>query len=132
MHSHLRSTRLASRWLAHGATLAPDMPRQSHPAVDVREACIHEALAIIVARGIGARGIGALSLREVARRLGISHQAPCKRYPSRDHLLAEVMRRAFADLHAMGQAYLDYALRHPLQYRLIFGTPCPMPRRPPR
>jgi AcrR family transcriptional regulator len=78
----------------------------------------------------------------VARRLGVSHQAPYKHYPSRDHLLAEVVRRAFAafadhldarpreadafaDLHAMGRAYLDFALRHPLHYRLIFGTPLP-------
>ncbi len=129
---------LASRWLApagDSATLGSDMARKSHPTLDVREACIDEALVIIEAEGIEA-----LSLREVARRLGVSHQAPYKHYPSRDHLLAEVVRRAFAafadhldarprkadpfaDLHAMGQAYLDYALRHPLQYRLIFGTP---------
>lgn len=116
----------------------PDpMARQSDPPRELREACIDEALAII-----GQRGVEALSLREVARRLGVSHQAPYRHYPSRDHLLAEVVRRAFAafadhldarpraadpfaDLHAMGRAYLDYALRHPLQYRLIFGTPLP-------
>ncbi|MGK7867615.1 TetR/AcrR family transcriptional regulator [Falsiroseomonas sp. E2-1-a20] len=110
--------------------------RPEHPR-DLREACVDEALAII-----DSHGIEALSLREVARRLGVSHQAPYKHYPSRDHLLAEVVRRAFvafadhldarprgadafADLHAMGHAYLDYATRHPLQYRLIFGTPLP-------
>jgi AcrR family transcriptional regulator len=88
------------------------------------------------------REAGRRSLREVARRLGVSHQAPYKHYPSRDHLQAEVVRRAFvafadhldarpretdafADLHALGRAYLDYALRHPLQYRLIFGTHLP-------
>jgi AcrR family transcriptional regulator len=89
-------------------------------------------------------GLEALSLREVARRLGVSHQAPYRHYPSRDHLLAEVVRRAFtafaehlearprhddpeADLEAMSRAYLDYAARHPLQYRLMFGTPLPDP-----
>ncbi|HEV7455889.1 MAG TPA: TetR/AcrR family transcriptional regulator [Roseococcus sp.] len=113
------------------------MPRKPEPPRDLREACIAEALAVIERDGIEA-----LSLREVARRLGVSHQAPYKHYPSRDHLLAEVVRRAFAafaahldarpraedpfdDLHAMGRAYLDYALRHPLQYRLMFGTPLP-------
>jgi AcrR family transcriptional regulator len=40
---------------------------------------------------IGERGIEELSLREVARRLGVSHQAPYKHFPSRDHLLAEVV-----------------------------------------
>lgn len=143
------------RWLvrfAGAARVAPKMGRAIHaqapatrhrmarkpePPRDLREACIDEALAIIEREGVEA-----LSLREVARRLGVSHQAPYKHYPSRDHLLAEVVRRAFAafadhldarpraadafaDLHAMGRAYLDYALRHPLQYRLIFGTPLP-------
>lgn len=113
------------------------MARKPEPPRELREACIDEALAIIERDGVEG-----LSLREVARRLGVSHQAPYKHYPSRDHLLAEVVRRAFvafadhldarpretdafADLHAMGRAYLDYALRHPLQYRLIFGTPLP-------
>jgi AcrR family transcriptional regulator len=116
------------------------MARKPAPPKELREACIEEALAIIERDGVEA-----LSLREVARRLGVSHQAPYKHYPSRDHLLAEVVRRAFvafaehldarprqtdpfADLHAMGRAYLDYAMRHPLQYRLIFGTPLPDPK----
>jgi AcrR family transcriptional regulator len=116
------------------------MARKPAPPRELREACIEEALAIIERDGVEA-----LSLREVARRLGVSHQAPYKHYPSRDHLLAEVVRRAFvafadhldarpqeedsfANLHAMGRAYLDYALCHPLQYRLIFGTPLPDPK----
>jgi AcrR family transcriptional regulator len=93
---------------------------------------------------IDAEGVEALSLREVARRLGVSHQAPYKHFASRDHLLAEVVRRAFEafarhldarpagatadeDLAAMGRAYLAYAHTHPLQYRLMFGTPLPDP-----
>ena len=99
--------------------------------------CVAEALAIIEAKGLEA-----LSLREVARRLGVSHQAPYKHFPSRDHLIAEVLRRCFADLTAalkgreasedpdedlrrLGQAYLAHALAHPLEYRLMFGTPWP-------
>ena len=35
------------------------------------------------------------------------------------------------DLAAMGRAYLSYALEHPLQYRLMFGTPLPDPDRHP-
>ncbi len=106
---------------------------------DVREASVREALAIIAEHGVER-----LSLREVARRLGVSHQAPYKHFPSRDHLLAEVIARAFssfadrldarersddpaADLEAMGHAYLGFALERPLEYRLMFGTPLPEP-----
>jgi len=106
---------------------------------DLHEACVEEARRII-----GEHGVEGLSLREVARRLGVSHQAPYKHYPSRDHLLAEVVARAYAafaahldarphhddpdaDLRAMGEAYVGYALSHPLEYRLMFGTPLPDP-----
>jgi AcrR family transcriptional regulator len=104
---------------------------------NLRESFVLEAMAII-----GETGIEELSLREVARRLGVSHQAPYKHFPS-DHLLAEIVSRAFAafaqhldarrrsqnpheDLAAMGRAYLDYAREHPLHYRLMFGTPLPI------
>jgi AcrR family transcriptional regulator len=104
---------------------------------DLKEACIAEAMAIIAAEGVEK-----LSLREVARRLGVSHQAPYRHFPSRDHILAELVARAFAafaaflDRHArtddpdadmgrMGEAYLAYARDNPLAYRLMFGTPLP-------
>lgn len=107
--------------------------------MDLREACIEEALKIIETEGVEN-----LSMREVSRRLDVSHQAPYKHFPSRDHILAEVVRRAFegfaryldeklrtgdpyTDLTVMGRAYLDFARAHPLQYRLMFGTPLPDP-----
>ncbi|WP_075214858.1 TetR/AcrR family transcriptional regulator [Mongoliimonas terrestris] len=110
---------------------------------DLKEACVREALVIIADEGVEK-----LSLREVSRRLGVSHQAPYKHFESRDHILAEVIARAyedfarhlearpavadpFDDLEAMGRAYMDYALGHPLQYRLMFGTPLPDPGRHP-
>ena len=120
-----------------GSTTLPPMTKKRERPTDLREACIREALAII-----DAEGVEELSLREVARRLGVSHQAPYKHFPSRDHILAEIVARAFAsfarylneqphsenphaDLLAMSSAYLRYAREHPLQYRLMFGTPLP-------
>ena len=105
--------------------------------MDLRDACICAAR-----EAIARHGIESLSLRDVARRLGVSHQAPYKHYPSRDHLLAEVMRRcfqqfaqhldarehfddAYQDLESLGRQYLSYAQQHPLEYRLMFGTPWP-------
>ena len=96
-------------------------------------------------RVIAADGVEGLSLRAVARRLGVSHQAPYKHFASRDHLLAEVIRRClrgFAHhltqamegaqppgpepaIDALGHAYLDFALTRPLEYRLMFATPWP-------
>jgi len=106
-------------------------------STSLRDACVD------VAREVIAReGIENLSLRDVARRLGVSHQAPYRHYPSRDHLLAEVMRRCYEqfshhldarqrdpdphlELHALGEQYLSFALSKPLEYRLMFNTPWP-------
>lgn len=113
---------------------------KSRPATDLREACIAAAHSVIAEHGIEK-----LSLRDVARKLGVSHQAPYKHYASRDHLLAAVIARCFEqfaqyllarstrlkpadeleEMAAMGRAYLRYAQEHPLEYRLMFGTPWP-------
>lgn len=116
------------------------MPRkktETAPPLELRDACIVAAQEVIAERGIEN-----LSLRDVARKLGVSHQAPYKHYPSRDHLLAEVMRRCFQrfaahldarqhfddpaqDLESLGEQYLRYAQEHPLEYRLMFSTTWP-------
>jgi AcrR family transcriptional regulator len=111
--------------------------KKTEPPLELRDACIVAAQQVIAERGIEN-----LSLREVARKLGVSHQAPYKHYPSRDHLLAEVMRRCFQrfaahldarprhpdpeqDLESLGLQYLAYAREHPLEYRLMFSTTWP-------
>jgi AcrR family transcriptional regulator len=106
--------------------------------LDLKEACIQAARDVIAEQGVEG-----LSMRDVSRRLDISHQAPYRHFPSRDHLLAEIMRRCFEDfahfldgkasensedaLRGMGEAYMRYAALKPLEYRLMFGTPWPEP-----
>ncbi|MDI1261112.1 TetR/AcrR family transcriptional regulator [Aquabacterium sp.] len=116
------------------------MPKKTPPPavpLELREACVIAAREVIAEKGVEN-----LSLRDVARKLGVSHQAPYKHYPSRDHLLAEVMRRCFQrfaqhldargqfddpkeDLAALGRQYLSYAREHPLEYRLMLEIPWP-------
>ena len=119
------------------------MTRSRVPAISLKEACVQAAREVIAEHGVER-----LSMRDVARKLEISHQAPYRHFESRDHLLAEIMRRCFADfaqhldkrprtgnpeadLQAMGHAYLNYARKKPLEYRLMFGTPWPEPAQHP-
>lgn len=107
------------------------------PPLDLKDACVTAAHAVIAEHGVEK-----LSLRDVARKLNVSHQAPYKHYANRDHLLSEVIRRCFVrfsdalkartrsadikqDIHALGISYLQFALQNPLEYRLMFGTPWP-------
>jgi AcrR family transcriptional regulator len=84
-----------------------------------------------------------LSLRAVARELGMVSSAVYRYFPSRDDLLTaliidcynelgEVAERAVADKTdrleawlAYGHAIRDWALEHPADYLLIYGTPVP-------
>ena len=85
-------------------------------------------------------GPGALSMREVARRAGCTHQAPYHYFANREAILAALVREGFdeladrlasareglegmdrrAVLTASGNAYVEFALRHPGVFRVMF------------
>lgn len=89
-----------------------------------------------------------LSLRAVARELGMVSSAVYRYFPSRDDLLTaliidcynelgEVAEQAVSDKKeplerwlAFGHAVRDWALAHPADYLLIYGTPVPGYRAP--
>ena len=101
----------------------------------LRDALVEAGLAILAEGGDPA----ALSLREAARRAGVSAMAPYRHFPDKEALLAAVAAVGFerlagrlkaADagasgsdaLVAQGQAYVGYALAEPALFRLMFGA----------
>jgi len=88
-----------------------------------------------------ADGVGAIGLREAARRAGLTHGAPYRHFDSQRSLVAAVAEQGFRELmaevqaaqadagadvlarfHALGVAYLRFALAHPGQFRVMFGA----------
>src|SRR5258706_6042474 len=76
------------------------------------------------------QGPGGVLLREVARREGVSHNAPYRHFPDRDALLVALATEGFAILAerlkaSAGKedavAYVRFALEHPHRFRLMFG-----------
>jgi AcrR family transcriptional regulator len=101
---------------------------------DLRRALIEEAVRII-----GARGVQALTLREVGRRLNVSRTALYRHFRNKSALVAAVAREGFErfrvdlveawnsggrdrdGLRAMGAAYVRFAVTNPSHYRVMFG-----------
>ena len=100
---------------------------------DLRSALLQASLALI-----DEAGIGALSLREVARKAGVSHNAPYHHFKDRGSLLAALVEDGFARLagemvaaraaapdararlEACGLAYIRFALASPARFKLKF------------
>ena len=93
-------------------------------------------------------GGAALSLRAVARELGMASSALYRYFPSRDDLLTRLIIDGYADLGsaaevadpvsappeerwlAVCRAVRGWALTHPHEYALLYGTPVPGYRAP--
>lgn len=79
-------------------------------------------------------GLASLSLRELARRAEVSHNAPYRHFQDRESLLAALALEGFELLgkalekrprREMGEAYVEFALAHPERFRLMFGGVVP-------
>jgi AcrR family transcriptional regulator len=74
------------------------------------------------------RGLSGLSLREAARRAGVSHNAPYRHFPDRESLLAAIAAEGFAMLgerlkgragREKAEAYVRFAIENPQRFRLM-------------
>ncbi|MFF3325157.1 TetR/AcrR family transcriptional regulator [Streptomyces sp. NPDC002889] len=84
-------------------------------------------------------GLQSLTLREIARRAGVSHGAPRRYFPTHLELLSAIARQGFAELTvkateavgggrrsprdqlmALGRVYLDFALTNRGMFELMF------------
>jgi AcrR family transcriptional regulator len=106
-----------------------------------------EALLAAVQEAIADAGISGLSLRDVARRAGVSHNAPAHHFGSKAGLLmalaaegfrlmAEAIRAELAsqdpddpavELALVGQAYIRFAISHPAHFEVMFGEEALIP-----
>lgn len=88
---------------------------------------------------LAAEGVAALSLREIARRAGVSHGAPRRYFPTHLELLSAIAREGFATLRAevdevvgndglspadklavVARRYVDFAAANPGMFALMF------------
>lgn len=112
------------------------MPRRSYHHGNLRDALLQGAL-----RAIAELGPAAFTLREVARRAGVSHNAPYRHFRDKDALLAAVATEGFRELtrtmrdagerqskaldklKQSGLAYVAFAIRRPEHFTVMFDAP---------
>ena len=110
-------------------------PAGSSPPPHLRERVL-ETSRELLAEG----GLAALSMREVARRAGVTHQAPYHHFPDKESIVAELVTEGFEELgrrlhgavdaacaggksevlRGAAEAYLGFALEHPAVFRVMF------------
>jgi AcrR family transcriptional regulator len=114
---------------------APTRGRAPSAPADLKDRILEAAAELL-----RTEGVGALSMREVARRAGVTHQAPYHHFEDRESILAELVtggftmladrlarandgaarhgtRRALLD---SGHAYVGFAMEQPGRFRIMF------------
>lgn len=98
---------------------------------DLQRALLDEAVS-----QLEATSVSDLSLRALARRLGVSHAAPAHHFGDKAGLIEAIAREGYIDLRSaladaweeagafldVGVAYVTWAVDHPVHYRLMFGA----------
>jgi len=114
----------------------PAKPRKAYHHGDLRQALIAATEAILIEKGVEA-----FTLREAARRAGVSPAAPAHHFGDAAGLLTAVAREGFVEfarmldeadkkagrdpaarLKAQGAAYVTFALNNPARFQLMFRS----------
>lgn len=108
--------------------------KNSYHHGDLLQSLIDAALELIAEKDVST-----VSLREIARRVGVSHAAPYRHFADKEALLVAVAQEGFVrfqetieaamqpladpleQLEAGCLAYIRYAIQHPSRYRIMFG-----------
>lgn len=127
--------------MPHGGKI----PGASEPAVATKRDTYHhgdlkQALTESVLQLVAEKGPKGFTLREVARRAGVSAAAPYRHFTDKAQLLAAAATQGFAQLHealadtaaatsdltdqvlAMSRTYVRWAITHPDYYQVMFGS----------
>ncbi|MFB6530976.1 TetR/AcrR family transcriptional regulator [Streptomyces sp. NPDC056399] len=99
--------------------------RSSYHHGGLRQAVLDAALDVIAADGPGA-----LSLRDLARRAGVSHAAPAHHFKDRTGLLTALATEGYGllaealaaapELRERGVRYVRFAIEHPAHFQVMF------------
>jgi AcrR family transcriptional regulator len=101
---------------------------------DLRRALVQAALELV-----NEAGPAGITLREAARRAGVTHAAPYRHFADKESLLAAVAEEGFIQLHgvmeqsfpgcaglaalsALGLSYVRFAQENPSHFRVMFGA----------
>jgi AcrR family transcriptional regulator len=125
------AARLRSR--AAGRVFSMSQAKGRYHHGDLRRAFLDHA-----AKLVEEEGVSVLTLRELARRVGVSHAASTNHFADKATLLGELAADGFEELSVelaggkrprspesalreMGRAYVRFALRRPGHFRVMFG-----------
>lgn len=117
--------------------------RKQYHHGNLREVLLRAAIQLIAEVGPGG-----LTLREIARRAGVSHNAPYRHFRDKDELMAAVATEGFGELtqamlnavegqsnarqrlRSSGLAYIEFALRRPEHFAVMFDAPVSSSKEP--
>ena len=123
-----------SRCVNLAGTVTGGESRRYHHG-DLRHALLEVALQLVAEKGVAG-----LTLREAARRAGVSRAAPYRHFTDKNALLVAVAEEGFRAMHtairealsgalpdvenrltAIGVGYVKFAVAHPAHFRIMFA-----------